>query len=55
MKLKKEKLLEIAALRNSKKVNKPISKEVKTTKVTSKYKEYSFDIKKVDWIFDQLI
>lgn len=53
--IKKGRLFEITTLRKSRKAIKPSSKETKATQLVEENKEYSFDIKKVEKIFDQLM
>jgi hypothetical protein len=53
--IKEGRPFEITTLRKSRKAIKPSSKETKVTQLVEENKEYSFDIKKVEKIFDQLM
>jgi hypothetical protein len=48
-------LFKITILKKSKEITKPGSKDAKANKEVQKNKEYSFDIKKGEEIFNQLI
>jgi hypothetical protein len=55
IKIKEGRLFEITTLKKPRKAIKPSSKETKATQMVEENNEYSYDIKRVEKIFDQLM